>query len=79
MDDVPAGLLEQLNLVTGSVRVGQHKARPDDVEGGVDVHRVRVLEADSMHADTPRREVPPHPFYTHEVCHLQVHKNKPIG
>jgi len=51
-DNGPAGLLKHLDLMTRSVRVAQDEPRPDDVERGVNVHRIRVLERDRMNVDS---------------------------
>ena len=57
------------DLTTGPVGVGQHQSRSDDVEGGVDVHGVGVLEGDDVDL-VIRSEVAAHPFDPHVVCNL---------
>lgn len=57
------------DLLTGAVRVWQHQAGANDVEGGIDMHGIRILEWDDVDV-VVRRQMTPHPFNSHEICNL---------
>ena len=61
--------MEHVNLVAGAVRVGYQQAWPNDVEGGIDVHWVGVLERENM-KPVLVPQVATHPLNTKVVCHL---------
>ena len=70
-DNSPSCLFEHVNLNTGSVRVGENEAWPDDVEGGIDMHRVRIFELQSVNPEASWLEVSPHPVNSLHVGHLE--------
>ena len=72
--NIPSCFFEEFYLMTRSIWVGQHKTWANDVERGINVHGVWVLEADRMDADSPWGKVTAHPFYTHKIGHLKVEK-----
>lgn len=57
--------------MTRPVRIGEHKARSDDVEGGIDVHWIGVFKRDDVDP-VVRSKVPTHPLDAQEVCNLKV-------
>ena len=63
--------MEHVDLIAGSVRVRDHQSRPDDVEGGVDVHGIGISERDHVYVMLVP-EVAPHPVDTEGVGHLTV-------
>ena len=63
--------MKHVDLITGAVRVGYHQSRPDDVEGGVDVHGIGIPERDHVYIVLVP-EVAPHPVNTERVGHLAV-------
>ena len=67
--NLPACLVEHVNLVAGAVRVGYQQAWPNDVEGGINVHWVGVLERENM-KPVLVPQVATHPLNTKVVCHL---------
>ena len=67
--NLPACLVEHVNLVAWAVRVGYQQAWPNDVEGGIDVHWVGVLERENM-KPVLVPQVATHPLNAKVVCHL---------
>lgn len=57
------------HLATWAIRVGEHQARPNDVEGGINVHGIGVLEGNDVHL-VRGSKVSSHPFNTHVICNL---------
>lgn len=57
--------------MTGSVRVGKYKTRPNDIEGGINVHWIGVFKGDDVHS-VVRSEMLTHPFNAHVVCNLKI-------
>ena len=62
--------MEHINLVTWAVRVSKDKAWGKEVEGGIRVHRVGVLEGDDMNIVLVS-QVTLHPLYPKHVGNLQ--------
>lgn len=57
--------------MTWSVRVGEHKTRSNDVEGGINMHWVGVLERDGMYS-VVWSKMPTHPLDAQVVCNLKI-------
>ncbi len=68
---LPASFVEHLNLVAGAVGIGDDQAGADDVEGGVNVHWVRVLEGDGVDS-VGTAQVALHPLDSKVVRDLYV-------
>ena len=68
---LPSSLPEHVQLVARSVRVGDDQPRPDDVEGGVNVHRVGVLERQLMDAILISK-MTSHPLDAKLISHLHI-------
>ena len=69
--NLPSCLAEHLKLVAQPVRVSYDQSRSNDVEGGINVHRVRVLKRYGVYAILVSK-VTPHPLNTHEISDLHV-------
>ena len=69
VNNLPSSLVEHANLVAGTVGVSKQQARSNDVEGGINVHGVWVLEGDDVKS-VLFSQVATHPFDTKVVCHL---------
>ena len=67
--------VKHINLIAGTVRVGYGHARSDDVEGGVNVHGVGVLEGEDVKTVVVS-EVSSHPLNPHHVCNLNDKGNQ---
>lgn len=79
-DHGPAGLLEHFDLMARSVRVTEDEAGPNDVESGIDVHRVWILEREGVDVDALRSQMTSHPLDTHEIGDLtSLRKDVPSG
>lgn len=57
--------------MTWPVRIGEHKPRSDDVEGGVDMHWIGVFKRDDVYP-VVWSKMPTHPLDAQEVCNLKV-------
>lgn len=56
--------------MTGTVGVGEHKTRSNDVEGGIDVHWIGVFKRDDMYS-VVWSKMPTHPLDAQVVCNLK--------
>lgn len=64
-----------------SVRVGKHETRSNDIEGGINMHWIRIFKGDDMHS-VVWSKMPTHPFNAQVVCNLKMkggHNSKQIG
>lgn len=58
-----------------TVRVGEHKTRSNDVEGGINMHWIGVFKRDDMHS-VVWGKMPTHPLDAQVVCNLKINKKK---
>ena len=68
--NLPSCLAEHLKLVAQPVGVSYDQSRANDIEGGINVHRVRVLKRYGVYAILVSK-VTPHPLNAHEVSDLR--------
>ena len=68
---LPACLVEHFDLIARSFWVSDHQSRSNDIEGGIDVHRIGVIEAQNMDPILVT-QVTSHPFNPKVVGHLQL-------
>lgn len=57
--------------MTGSVRVGKHKTRSNDIEGGINMHWIGVFKGDDMYS-VFWGKMSTHPFNAQVVCNLKI-------
>lgn len=57
--------------MTWPVRVGEHKTRSNDVEGGINMHGIGVFKRDDVHS-VVWSKMPTHPLDAQVVCHLKI-------
>lgn len=57
--------------MTRSVRVGKHKTRSNDIEGGINMHWIGIFKGDDMHS-VVWSKMPTHPFNAQIVCNLKM-------
>ena len=66
---LPTGLVEHLQLVAWAIWISDHQTWAYDVERGINVHWIRVLEADGVEI-VATTEMTTHPLYPKVVSHL---------
>ena len=70
VEDVPSSLAKELGLEARPVRILEDNAGLHDDEGGIDVHRARIVEGEAVHADAARGQMPGHPLDAGQIRHL---------
>ena len=61
--------MKHTDLIAGPVGIGNHQPRAYNVEGGIDMHRVRVLETDCVNVVVATK-MTFHPLNAKVIGHL---------